>query len=197
MADVFALFDDYAARFARGEQPDAREYLSRAGEGADELAAMIDRWLAVAPPPPPGEESVALARAWVEGQPPLLELRTRRGLRRRDVVADLIKLLGLDMAKRDKVTAYYHQLEGGLLEPRTVDRRVWAALARTLRARVEDLVAWRPRPMPRAEPAFYRAEEPMAVMAAPAAAPPEARHREPEAPDEIDELFGGSSPRQQ
>ena len=30
MADeVMRLFDDFAARFARGERPDAREYLTR------------------------------------------------------------------------------------------------------------------------------------------------------------------------
>ena len=170
--DVHALFDDYAARFARGERPDARAYLARAGAGAGELGRLIDGYLARAPAPPPSEDAVALARAWVQGQPPLQELRVRRGLERADVVTRLIELLGLDMAKRDKVAWYYGDLESGLLEPRRVDQRVWAALAETLRARVEDLLAWRPRPAPPlAAPASHPAE-PTAAVPAPAAAPP-------------------------
>ncbi len=55
--DVMVLFDEYAARFARGERPDPREYLRRAGEGAEELASLIDaaealRLTAAAPPRP-------------------------------------------------------------------------------------------------------------------------------------------------
>jgi hypothetical protein len=57
----------------------------------------------------------------------------------------LVKLLGLDPTKRAKVKRYYHELESGLLEPRGVDRRVWEALAETLKAQVVDLVGWRPR----------------------------------------------------
>src|SRR5947199_126918 len=74
--DVFTRFDDYAARFARGEAPALRGYLTRAGESAGELGRLVDAFLARASPPEPDEERVALARAWVEGQPPLLELRT-------------------------------------------------------------------------------------------------------------------------
>jgi hypothetical protein len=183
--DVFTLFDDYAARFARGEAPDLRGYLTRAGEGAGELGRLVDAFLARASPPAPDEDRVALARAWVEGQPPLLELRTRRGLRRDAVVDALVQLLGLDPMKREKVKRYYHELESGLLEPRGVDRRVWEALAEALKAQVADLVAWRPRPA-ELPAVYFRATELAAAAAGAASAPTD------EAEDEIDRLFRAS-----
>ncbi len=78
---------------------------------------------------------------------------------------------------------YYHQLEGGLLEPRGVDRRVWAALAETFKTRVDDLVVWRPRPA-EAAPAYLRASGVTAAMAP----PPRPAATEGER-DEIDDLF--------
>ena len=184
--DVFTLFDDYAARFVRGEAPDLRGYLARAGEGAGELGRLVDAFLARAAPPEPNEERVALARAWVEGQPPLLELRTRRGLRRDTVVDALVKLLGLDPEKRAKVKRYYHELESGLLEPRAVDRRVWEALAETLKTQVADLVAWRPRPLEPVGGVYLRRAEASAEFSLFSAL-----REEPE--DEIDRLFRGAS----
>jgi hypothetical protein len=182
--DVMRLFDEYAASFARGERPDARAYLARAGEGQDELAALIERYLERVPPPAPDADALALAESWLAGQPPLLELRARRGLRRDEVVDALIERLGLDRAKRAKVKRYYHELEGGLLEPAGVDRRVWNALAGTLRTRVEDLLAWRPRPMEPAMDAAYRVTKLDAIPSGAAPARPPA-----EEPDEIDRLF--------
>lgn len=184
MADpVFELFDEYAARWARGERPDAREYLERAGEGEGELAVLIDRFLAAAPPPPPGEEARALVEAWAAGESPLLALRVRRGLKRDAVVDRLVSTLGLDPAKRAKVKRYYHELESGLLEPGGVDRRVWDVLAAALRARAGDLIGWRPPPVA-ARAAFLRAEEPAAFT--PSRVPSTEDHEEP---DEIDLLF--------
>src|SRR6266480_1484333 len=101
--EMFELFDEYAAAYARGERPRAREYLTRAGPQADELAGLIDQFLQRSPAAEP------------------------------------------DVKKEQKVEGYYHQLEGGLLEPRGVDQRVWEALAQTFKTRVDDLVAWRPR----------------------------------------------------
>ena len=182
--DVYRLFDDYAVRYARGERPDARVYLSRAGDGADELADLLDRFLAAAPPPPVDDDLVAAFDAWLAGAPPLLELRVRRGMRRDDVVDGLIERLGLDRGKREKVKRYYHRLETGLLEPSGVDRRVFEALGEALRARVEDLLAWRPRPLE--APAYLRAD----ADASPLAPPAVGRARSvAEEPDEIDALF--------
>ena len=90
MPDVAALFDEYAAAFARGEEPDLREYLARAGDGADELARLVEAFVATAPAAEPSEERVALTRAWAEGQSPLLEARTRRGVRREEVVEAIL-----------------------------------------------------------------------------------------------------------
>jgi hypothetical protein len=184
--DAFTLFDDYAARFARGEAPDLRGYLTRAGEDAGELGRLVDAFLARASPPDPDEERVALARAWVEGEPPLLELRTRRGLKRDAVVDALVQLLGLDPIKRAKVKRYYHELESGLLEPQRVDRRVWAALAQTLKAQVADLAAWRPRPIEPLGEVYHRREDASLEFALFTARPPEPA-------DEVDRLFRGAS----
>ena len=185
MADeVFELFDDYAVRFARGERPDAREYLARAGEGADELAALIDRYLESAPAPAVDEDARALAAAWIEGEPPLLELRNRRGLRRDAVVDALISAFGLDPAKREKVKGYYHRLETGLLEPRGVNSRVFDVLAKTLSASLTDVRAWRPQPQA-IEAAYMRRDEAAWFEAPPVLADEDGER------DDIDLLFLG------
>jgi hypothetical protein len=181
--ELFELFDDYAAAYARGERPQAREYLERAGPLADALARLIDHFLQGSPAAEPDEETMTIVGALVEGHPPLLELRVQRGLRREQVVDALVRLLGLDVKKGQKVAGYYHQLEGGLLEPRGVDRRVWEALAQTFKTRVDDLVAWRP-PSIEAAPAYLRASRAVDAMA-PLARPATAEIER----DEIDELF--------
>ena len=182
--DVFRLFDEYAASFARGERPDTREYLSRAGEARDELGRLIEQYLERVPPPEPDEASVALARAWLAEEPPLLELRKARRLRVDDVVDRLMTALALDPGKRAKVKRYYQQLEGGVLEPGGVSRRVWDALAETLKARASDLAAWRARPVRAA--LMYRTD---AAITTPASMPMPA---DPEPRDEVDELFAGT-----
>ena len=188
--DALALFDEFAARWARGERPDAREYLARAGAQADELAPLLERVAAASPPPEPSEEMVALIRAWRGGQPPLLELRRRRRLTRAAVVDALVAALGLDVAKRDKVAGYYHELESGLLDPGRVDRRVFQALAETLKARVEDLLAWEP-PVQH-ESVYYRRSDPTFDTAAEASSL--ASPAEPEEPpDDVDRLFRGET----
>jgi hypothetical protein len=145
MADsTFILFDEFASRFARGESPDVRAYLERAGDDRDELAELIDAFLARAQPPEPDEVAVAVMGAFVADRPPLLELRKRRGIRVDEIVRTLVKRLGIDPRKDAKVKDYYQRLEGGLLEPRGVDRSVWDALAATLGVAVRELGAWRP-----------------------------------------------------
>jgi hypothetical protein len=188
--DVTMLFDEYAQRLARGERPDVRDYLTRAGDSAEELGTMIDRFLERVPPPAPNEASRTLAAAWLEGQTPLVELRVQRGLKRDAVVDALVERLGLDKAKREKVERRYHQLENGVLDPGGVDRSVWEVLAATLKARASDLVAWRPRPpAAAADAAYLRVDE-----VAPAATMRMAMGRPvAEEPDEIDRLFVGRS----
>ena len=183
--DVLTLFDDYAARWARGEAPDAREYLARAGDGRDELAELLDRFLASAPPGEPGagargelrrlgRRRAAAPRAARE--PRRAPGRGRGGDRR---------ALPSSAGKRAKVARYVHRLETGLLDPRGVDRGVLEAWAGVLRARVEDLLAWRPPPAPAASVKFFRAAEPSADTAA------FSLHAPADECDEVDELFTG------
>jgi len=186
---VSRLFDEYAVAWRRGERPDARAYMERAGSGRAELAELIDAFLSRALVPAPDEETVALVEAWAAGEPPLLALRVRRGLRREAVVEALLAALGLASGKRAKVARYYHELESGLLDPAGVSRSVFEALGETLRARAADLQSWRPRPPEAVAAAFLRAAEPAAAKpAAPAPAQPK------EEWDEIDELFRGARP---
>src|SRR5687768_2294821 len=104
MADhAFELFDEYASAYARGERPVAEEYLARAAGEANELAGLIDGFLARAPVRAPTDDAIALSTAWLEDEPPLLALRKRRGVGRDEVVDVLIAALGLDRAKRAKV----------------------------------------------------------------------------------------------
>jgi hypothetical protein len=183
--DVLTLFDEYAARWARGEAPDAREYLERAGPAADELAELLDRFLVTARPGEPEPELAASFAAWAAGEPPLLELRVRRGVRRDELVAAIMERFGLAQAKEAKVGRYVHRLETGLLDPRGVDRGVLETWAGVLRARVEDLLAWRPPPAPQAEISYLRANDlPPEVPSLSVPRPHEER-------DEVDELFAG------
>ena len=74
---VDELFGEYAEAYARGERPETGEFLARAGGEADELAGLIDRFLAVAPAPTPDDATVALFDAWQAGESPLRRLRGR------------------------------------------------------------------------------------------------------------------------
>ncbi|MGH3113723.1 MAG: hypothetical protein ACRDOP_09695 [Gaiellaceae bacterium] len=184
MADdaVFRLFDEYAARHARGERPNTREFLRRAGEGEEELRELIDRFLAAVPPTAADEDEVAAFQAWLRGEPPLVELRSRRGVKREQLVDAIVERFRLAPAKREKVKRYVHELESGLLDPRGVDARVLETWTETLRARVSEFVTLRPR-APRAEPAYYRVSEAAVLRHVPA---PAAEER-----DEVDALFIG------
>lgn len=69
MGNVGELFDEFVASFSAGGDPDVLDYLARAGRRRDELASLLDSFLATVAPPEPGEEQVAAMRAWVAGQP--------------------------------------------------------------------------------------------------------------------------------
>lgn len=174
------LFDEFAAEFARGGEPDLRTYLARAGDEAPVFARLADAFLAGSAPPAPDPERVELMRAWVQGEPPLLELRKARKLKRADLVARLTALLGLAPEREEKVGRYYHELEAGLLEPRGVDARVWEALRQLFDTDVREAARWRPAPI-RAEPAFRLSESSRPPLAAAPAGQAE--------PDEVDRLF--------
>ena len=186
---VNELFAEYADAYARGQRPQALEYVARADDKGDELARLIDRFVASAPAPEPNEEELTLTAAWLSGDPPLLELRRRRGLKRHQVVDALVMTLGIDARKREKVGRYYHELESGLLNAERVDPSVWDALAKTLKARVVDLAAWRPLASP-PEPAYFRIPDALAGMAQVDTQAPDSVGRPSEDRDEVDRLFG-------
>lgn len=184
---VDELFADYAAALARGERPRTADYLERAGAEADALAMMIERFLQGVPRPAATAEDSALLTAWLESEPPLLELRRRQGLKRAAVVDALLGLLGLAASSRTRLADAYHELETGQLDPVGVDQRVWNALTEILQANVRELAAWRPPPVA-ASPAFRLASRDMSLES-------HARmnHYRKQAGDEVDRLFRGAS----
>jgi hypothetical protein len=184
---LFALFDEYASAYARGERPEAREYLARAGEDGNELARLIDGFLQAAPVPELEPEVVELFEGWLAGDSSLLRLRVARGMTRDRAVEELIDRLDLDRNKWAKVKRYYHRLEVGLLDLDRVDRRVFAALADALHARASDLSSWRPHPV-EMRAAYRRTREQVAFDLMAPASP---ASRADEDYDEIDSLFLG------
>jgi hypothetical protein len=181
---VNKLFAQYADAYARGERPRADEYLARAGEGADELAGLLEGFLRAAPVGEPDEEAVtALETLLAGGEPPLIALRASRGVRVDAVVDALVERLSLDPAKRAKVKRYYQQLEGGLLDAGRVNRRVWAVLSDLVGREVWQHAGWQP-PRAALPDAYYRAGEVPAIPAPPAQMGEAER-------DEIDRLFLG------
>lgn len=188
MADVPALFAEYAEAYARGERPQARDYLERAGTGGDELAQLISAWLRAVPAPAPDAEAVALIGALMEADPPLLELRVERGVRVETMVDTLIERLSLDQGKRAKVKRYYQRLEQGLLDPATVSALVWTVLQELLGAGVERAADWAAPAQDLGRAAYLRSAhevlQPLSTLA---------EFEEPE-PDEIDRLFTGGVP---
>ena len=209
MSSIETLFAEYMAEHRSGGSADPLEYLSRAAPTERrELAALIDGYLARArrtplaqhPPPSPRAEATidALSRS-IGGAaglwPALLpRLRDRAGLKRRDLVEQLARALGVSK-RESKVERYYHEMELGLLPAGGVSDRVLDALAKLLRTTAAELrdagrtLGDGVRTPAQAE-AFARithVEEtgtPVHAMAPPA---------EEEQPDDVDELFRGGN----
>jgi hypothetical protein len=191
---VDLLFDEFAIAWARGDRPDVRDYLERAGAERDELAALLDGFFAAAAVQPPSEETLATFAQLVPGDhetPPMLAERVRMGLRRSVVVERLMGLLGLPPDREDKVARYYHELETGLLDPRGVQPLVWHNLAKIFGSGIRGLMVERPEPPPVLVAAYYRVSDDLAGVDASAAPLPQAS--EPQQPDEVDMLFTGNA----
>jgi len=188
VADVVALFEEYAAAYARGERPQAREYLERAGAGADELAGLISAWLRAVPVPRPDADGTALVGALAAAEPPLLALRVEQGVRVEEVVDALVDGLELDRAKRGKVKRYYQRLEHGLLEPSGVSRQVWDILKKRIGAGAERAASWAAPPLTLGQAAYLRSDEPLLQRLS---TPAESDGGEQ---DDIDRLFTGGVP---
>jgi hypothetical protein len=190
----------------RLREADPTRYLDQVqGTDRSELAALIDGFLARQPRRrfdaaafrgSPAEALVGSLDASLRGRaglwPALLpRLRSDAQLRRSEVVERLAVALGAP-DQLEKVAAYYHQMEQGLLSPAGVSDRVLDALARIVNVSATALR--------RAGEAITRAGtgspgEAVFARAAPApqaraAAAPMAPAVEPER-DEIDRLFLG------
>ena len=190
---VFELFERYAAAFARGERPEAGQYLKQAGKDADELAELLDRFLVAAPRREPDAKARALLDSWVSEEPPLLAIRVERGLKVDAVVAELVKRLGLDGKTRPQVKRRYQQLEGG---PARAEAGEFPRMGRTWRL-LGDAARWRPAGVLGANAAYDRRPDPQAALFDVAAAPVPGHAMERELretpgtePDEVDRLFG-------
>lgn len=172
------LFDEWLARFRRGERPDPRQYLARAGEERDRLAALIDGYLATAPRPEPDPGTVDLVGAWLRGESPLVALRVRRGLTRDDALDAISTSFDLSRKQRPALSERFHQLEAGLLDPARLNRRLAPMLAELLGTTEDVIRTWRPRRLT-AAPAFRAAAEPAPI----------ASYRIPPSDEDVDRLF--------
>lgn len=189
MTDVVdTLFDEYAARWARGERPDTAEYLERAGAARGDLATMIDRYLSVAPAPEPEEALVRFAELLEAGDPPLLAARVARGLRRDEVVKRVMEAFALPADTEPKVSAYWHQLESGTRRPGQVAPELWREVVRTLGSLAEAARGWQPRGL--GDLAFRRVADVSRAMDEPSAPVAPAAAATPLEEDEVDRLFG-------
>jgi hypothetical protein len=108
----------------------------------EELASEVRRALARAQARPEKEVAERIRRGQLRGLGlPLELLRTLRGLSPEELVDALIERLGLEAGKRRKLRRYYEELEAGLLDPATVDGRVFNVLAERLRVGFGDVFA--------------------------------------------------------
>ena len=139
---VFELFDEFAVRQARGEDPDPLEYLDRAGEREAELADLLDVFLAWAPTPTADPSAILMMNAWLAGEPPLVALRVDRGLRVDDVVEALAERLEVAPSGRTKLRRYTQRLEQGFLDAARVDLRVFEILSERLGTSRSTLSSW-------------------------------------------------------
>lgn len=185
---IHSLFHEYAARRARGENPDVEQFLARAGQGAAELGRLIDDLLVSTPAPAPTAAQLAAMAAWLEGEPALLAVRTARGRRRAEVVEGLLAALGLPERARTRLADNYHRLETGLLDARRIDARLRDALDAILGVRTADLPLWAP-PAPSADGMLARPAPPPTGAAPPADTTFTLASPDP-AEAEVDRLFG-------
>ena len=180
------LFAEYADALARGERPRAADYLDRAGAEADTLARMFEGLHKATARPSATADDSALLAAWLQHEPPLLELRRRQGLKRAAVVDSLLGMLGLQERSRDRLASAYHELETGQLDPAGVDASVWNALGELLKANVRELAGWRPPPVV-AKPAYRMAADSLSLERSAMV-----DHNQHAERDEVDRLFRAS-----
>ena len=87
-AELDTLLDELARRHARGEPLDVEGTLRRAGDRADELAPLIEAFLARAPRRGPSVDALRFVRSLDE--PPMLRARVAKALKVDDVVDAIV-----------------------------------------------------------------------------------------------------------
>lgn len=205
---VEAALSEFVKAFNAGERPNPREFIERvAEEDQRELEVLIELAIVESPPrvwDPKAFENSKLAAsaekvydsfaefepaiAWPEA---LVAWRKRAEVKRSDLVERLAAALSV-ADKREKVGAYYHELETGTLQPTGVSRRVWEALAPIVDVPAKQILlavrSWTPTPAsPGTAAAFARSVgSPPEIEASAAPAHGAAIER-----DEVDELFLG------
>lgn len=187
MSDIDAITEDFRRAYRAGEHPDAASFRDRAPRGErEELGRRIREVLAEEPPPDPAPETLLMVQAMLRGEPPLLELRTARGMTRDEVVSDLREELGLAPSDEERVAVYYHELETGQLPLAGIRDRVFEAVATVMGVARASLLLQGPESRAAGAPqaVFARAEPGAEVnLSALAALPGE--------PDVVDDLFTG------
>jgi hypothetical protein len=208
MTDVDHLLLEYKEAHAGGAG-DPRPFLERtSAHDRPLLSALIDAYLAEAPrrefsPPEfresgaaPVAEAVQRSLAGSAGLWPAMlpRLRAQARVKRADLVRELAARLGAE-SKQEKVAAYYHQMEQGLLPAAGVSDTVLEALGRIVGVGAESLRKAGAMPAP-GPPRMDDA----AVFARTARAAPDVESGTPAASqppngdewDEVDRLFRGS-----
>ena len=140
---VMRLLEEFVAARARGERPDVRDYLERAGPRAGELGALVEGALAALPPPPPSGETVAMMEALLADEPALVALRHRGGLTVDQVTDGLARRFQVAPADRPRLRALYQRLEAGLLDLAAAAGGLRTALADILGVEPGEIVAAR------------------------------------------------------
>ena len=151
--EITKAFDEYVAAFRAGHG-DPNPYLERfSGDDRRELEVLVDAFLETGPRaevdlsavPDPQIEAIAERVAERVGASSgglsalVLGLRKQLALKSSDVVAELAAAYKATPAEREKIDAYYHDLEWGTLPASGISDSLLGSLARVLRTKAERL----------------------------------------------------------
>lgn len=147
MSRVEELLQSYIEEHREGGEADPTGFLREvSGSERDELAALIDHYLARAPEKPFDREAFERFRRDPRWQalaerilaPTLEEVRVGAELSKREIADALASELNV-VGHEQAVKARYHELETGQLDSRRIATRVWTALAGMLGESAEHL----------------------------------------------------------
>lgn len=155
MNSLEELFSRFVDEWNAGRRPPVELYIDQAEDESAraELADQIQAFLAWAPTPPYGEETVnelvqdpavmAAVDVFATEQsawPRLLPaIRERLGLSIEDAAQRLLKTAGLGEGGTSKAAAYVAAIESGKLDARSISRRAIHAMSQVFRINVRDL----------------------------------------------------------